>query len=439
MNSRESGLGAGDSTERMKRAPSPEPRAPSRLPRQVKLFGWVSLLNDFASEMIYPLLPAFITGVLGGGAQALGALDGAAEFAAAFVKLGAGRLADRARLRGPMIVLGYFIAVVVRPVIAVTGAAWQVIGLRVVDRLGKGLRTPPRDAVIADVTPAELRGRAFGLQRGMDHAGAVLGPILAWWLLASGSANVRTVIGASVAPGVLVLLLAIWAARDGGGRGRTGEAAPYTNQPPPTSRNLPQPSRTFPLLAISSFYLLRMPDTLIILRSQELGVPVAIVPLLWAAVHVVRSSSSFLGGAASDRLGPGRTMWAGWLVYAVLAAGMARAGTAAAAWGLFLALGLVSGLTESPERALVARLAGRHQGSGFGAYHGITGFAALVGGVALGAVFQRYGAVTAFLGSAAGGVGVGVGWPGVGGGGGAWVAGVSSGSRRVIGASMSRS
>ena len=388
------------------------PAAPSqRLPRQVKLFGWVSLLNDFASEMIYPLLPAFVTGILGGGAQALGALDGAAEFAAAFVKLGAGRLADRVPLRGPMIVLGYFIAVVVRPVIAVTGAAWQVIGLRVVDRLGKGLRTPPRDAVIADVTPAELRGRAFGLQRGMDHAGAVLGPILAWWLLASGSANVRTVIGASVAPGVLVLLLAIWAARDGGGRGRTGEAAPYTNQPPPTSRNLPQPSRTFPLLAISSFYLLRMPDTLIILRSQELGVPVAIVPLLWAAVHVVRSSSSFLGGAASDRLGPGRTMWAGWLVYAVLAAGMARAGTAAAAWGLFLALGLVSGLTESPERALVARLAGARQGSGFGAYHGITGFAALAGGVALGGVFQRYGAATAFLASAVGGVALVLAWP----------------------------
>src|ERR1041385_7535112 len=136
------------------------------LPQQDKLFGWVSLLNDFASEMIYPLLPAFVTGVLGGGPQALGALDGAAEFAAAVVKLGAGRLADRASRRGPLIVLGYFTAVVVRPVIAVTGAAWQVIGLRVVDRLGKGLRTPPRGALIADVTPAELRGRAFGLQRG---------------------------------------------------------------------------------------------------------------------------------------------------------------------------------------------------------------------------------------------------------------------------------
>src|SRR5436853_5912481 len=387
--------------------------APSRLPRQVKLFGWVSLLNDFASEMIYPLLPAFVTGVLGGGAQALGALDGAAEFAAAVVKLGAGRLADRTSRRGPLIVLGYLIAVVVRPVIAVTGAAWQVIGLRVVDRLGKGLRTPPRDALIADATPADLVGRAFGLQRGMDHAGAVLGPILAWWLLApgGGSANVRAVIGWSIVPGVAVLVLATWAVRDGaaaGGNGRQQAASASEAMPPSAALSRPLPP---PLLAISFFYLLRMPDTLIILRSQELGVPVAIVPLLWAAVHVVRSSSSFLGGAASDRLGPGQTMWVGWLVYAMRAVGMARAGTAAAAWGLFLALGLVSGLTESPERALVARLAGTHQGSGFGLYHGITGFAALVGGVALGGVFQRYGAAPAFLASAAGGLARGFAWP----------------------------
>src|SRR5438309_11882971 len=156
--------------------------------------------------MVYPLLPAFITGVLGGGPVALGALDGAADAAAALVKLIAGRLADRKERRGPLIVGGYFLAAAVRPMIALTATAWQVVVLRVVDRLGKGLRTPPRDALIADVTPAELRGRAFGLQRGMDHAGAVLGPILAWWLLApgGGSANVRAVIGWSIVPGVAV-------------------------------------------------------------------------------------------------------------------------------------------------------------------------------------------------------------------------------------------
>src|SRR5213596_418489 len=163
------------------------PAAAARLPRQVKLFGAVSLLNDFASEMVYPLLPAFVTGVLGGGAAALGALDGAADAAAAFVKLIAGRLADRPSRRGPLIVGGYFLAAAVRPIIAVTAAAWQVIALRVVDRLGKGLRTPPRDALIGDVTPPPLVGRAFGLQRGLDHVGAVIGPLIAWWMLSTGA------------------------------------------------------------------------------------------------------------------------------------------------------------------------------------------------------------------------------------------------------------
>src|SRR5436190_1379788 len=290
--------------------------AVARLPRPVKLFGFVSLLNDFASEMIYPLLPAFVTGVLGAGPQALGALDGVAEFAASVVKFGAGRLADRTARRGPLIVLGYAIAVLVRPIIALTGAAWQVIGLRVVDRIGKGIRTPPRDALMADVTPAPLLGRAFGLQRGMDHAGAVLGPLTAWWLLTSGSADVRTVIGASLAPGVAVLLL-------------------------------------------------------------------------WAALHVVRSSASFAGGRLTDRIGAGRTMWLGWLAYAGVAAGFALARSAGAAWTLFLAFGTVAGLTESPERALVAQLAGARQGRGIGRYHGVTGLAALAGGIG------RVGVITA--------------------------------------------
>src|SRR5260370_23422359 len=186
---------------------------------QVKLVGAVSLLNDFASEMVYPLLPAFITGVLRGGAVALGALDGAADAAAALVKLVAGRLADRASRRGPLIVGGYFLAAAVRPIIAMTAAAWQVVVLRVVDRLGKGLRTPPRDALIADVTPAPLVGRAFGLQRGLDHVGAIIGPLVAWWMRSTG-VDVRQVIVASLIPGVLVLVLATWAVRDG--RRRTG-------------------------------------------------------------------------------------------------------------------------------------------------------------------------------------------------------------------------
>jgi MFS family permease len=377
----------------------------SRLPRQVKLFGAVSLLNDFASEMVYPLLPAFVTGVLGGGAVVLGALDGAADAAAAVVKLVAGKLADRPSRRGPLIVGGYFLAAAVRPIIAITAAAWQVIGLRVVDRLGKGLRTPPRDALIADVTPAPLVGRAFGLQRGLDHAGAVIGPLVAWWLLTHG-ADVRGVILASFVPGVVVVVLAMWAVK--GGRGRAGAVEDAVSPPSPAPVRLRPP---FAVVAIGSFYLIRMPETLIILRAQDLGIAVALVPLLWAAVHVVKSSSSFLGGALSDRFGASVTMWLGWVCYAALAAGMAVAKGPLTAWVFFLALGLVAGLTESPERALVSAITGGRRGSGFGVYHALTGIAALIGGIGLGAVFGWTSGPTAFFVSAAGTSGLVLLWP----------------------------
>ena len=381
----------------------------SRLPRTAKLFGLVSLLNDFASEMIYPLLPAFVTGVLGGGAVSLGTLDGAADFVSAFVKYRAGRLADAPRRRGALVILGYAVAVLVRPVIALAGAAWEVVGLRVTDRIGKGIRSPARDAMIADATAAELHGRAFALQRGLDHAGAILGPLVAWWLLQSKTLDLRGVIGASVVPGVLVLVLAVWAVRDGR---RRQETVGGTSTPKP----LPSPTVSYrllpaPFIAISLFYLLRMPETLMLLRTQQLGVTVTSVLLLWAALHVVRSSTSFVGGALSDRIGPGRTMWAGWVCYAAVAFGFSRAASPTTAWALFLVFGVVAGLTESPERAIVSRLAGGKQGTGFGVYYAATGAAALAGGVLLGLATKYFGASAAFLASAGLGVMVAMMWP----------------------------
>jgi MFS family permease len=280
--------------------------------------------------------------------------------------------------------------------------------LRVVDRLGKGLRTPPRDALIADVTPGPLIGRAFGLQRGLDHVGAVIGPLVAWWLLMHG-ADVRRVILVSFVPGVLVVVLAVWAAK--GGNGRQRQIVGDSSEPvPPVAAahaRLVSPA----VVAISVFYLIRMPETLIILHTQHLGIAVALVPLLWAAVHVVKASTSFIGGGLSDRIGPSRTMWIGWLTYVALAAGMAFARGPAAGWVLFLALGVVAGLTESPERALVSAASGGHRGSGFGVYHALTGVAALVGGVTLGLVFQSTTGDRAFLVSAAGTLGLVVLWP----------------------------
>src|SRR3972149_6694388 len=176
----------------------PEPA--QRLPGPVKGLSLVSLFNDFASEMVYPVLPAFITGPLGGSALALGTLDGAADLPAALLRWVSGRLAARRGWTKPLILAGYGVAILVRPLIAVASAAWQVVGFRVIDRVGKGLRSPARDAVIARVTPPDLRGRGFGFYRAADHLGAVLGSLVAWVLLQS-SMGVRDVIGWGAAAG----------------------------------------------------------------------------------------------------------------------------------------------------------------------------------------------------------------------------------------------
>jgi MFS family permease len=366
------------------------------VPPTVKGLSLVSLFNDFASEMVYPLLPAFVTGTLGGGALVLGLLDGASELTSAVLKVVSGRLADRAGWRKPLILLGYATAVLVRPLIAVASAAWQVVGFRVVDRVGKGIRTPPRDALIAAVSTPEARGRAFGFHRAADHFGAVIGSLAAWYLLTRG-ADVRSVIGWSVAPGVLAFVLLAVVLR--GTPARTTPIDPGAGQRP-----IDASGRVFwaPVLALTALTLFRLPETLLLLRLQQQGVAVAAVPLVWAGLHVVRSASSYPGGWLSDRLGPRLAVAAGGMVFAAAAAGLALELGATRAIAVFLALGVVAGLTEGAERALVARLAPVRTGRGFGVYHALTGVAALPAGLAFGALYQDLGARQALLASAGG-------------------------------------
>ncbi len=376
------------------------PAKVTKLPRAVYYFGATSLTNDFASEMIYPLLPAFVTGMLGGGAVALGILDGAADTVAALFKLVSGYLADRPKLRGPLVIGGYAVAAVIRPVIAVAGAAWQVIGLRAADRVGKGVRTAPRDTMIADVTPAEIRGRAFGLHRAADHVGAIFGPLLAAGLLALGL-TLRHVFWVAALPGLAAVAVAWVAVKESVGGSRLavgGKDEASANRQPPTANS---PFRaTIAVLVLAAA--LRAPDTLLILRAQDLGVPVALVPILWAALHVVRSTASYPGGALADRWGPRRTLAAGWLVYAALALAFGAASSHAAAWAIFLAFGIFVGLTESPERKLVAELASSgRRGRGFGWYHGSLSAVALPGAALFGWLYQSRGAALAFSLSAA--------------------------------------
>jgi MFS family permease len=380
------------------RAPEALTDRSSVVPRTVKGLSLVSLLNDFASEMVYPLLPAFVTGPLGAGPVALGALDGAADLTAALLKWVSGWLADRPGWRRPLILGGYLTAVLVRPLIAFAGAASQVIGFRIIDRVGKGLRTPPRDALIAEVTPPAARGRAFGFHRGADHFGAILGSLAAWYFLSSG-ADVRQVIGWSAFPGLLAfvgLTLVLGGRQAGAGQRPTERQA---GGPVERSPGVP-PGFWPPVLALAALTFCRIPEALLLLRLQEAGVAVALIPAVWAALHVVRSGASYPGGRLVDSLGPRLAVTAGALLFALAIGAMGVERGAAGVTVAFLAFGGVAGLTESAERSLVARLAPVRMGRGFGAYHAVTGLAALPAAIVFGELYQRWGSQTALAASA---------------------------------------
>lgn len=369
----------------------PTQRGRARLPTTVKGLSLVSLFNDFASEMVYPLLPAFVAS-LGGGALILGALDGASDLTAALLKWISGRWADRPGWRKPLVLVGYGTALLVRPFIALAGAAWQVIGFRVIDRVGKGLRTPPRDAMIASATPPELTGRAFGFHRGADHLGALLGSLVAWQLLAH-AVPVRSVIAWTWLPGLVVLLILAWVLR----RAPAGAATPAATAGDSDARG-----RIFwgPVSLLAALTLFRVPEAVLLLRLQQLGVSVPAIPLVWAGLHVVRSAAAYPGGWLTDRLGTRSTVGGGAVVLAVVSWMLGAPLTASAAVGTFLALGLANGLLEPAERALVAHLAPVRTGRGFGAYHALTGFAALPAGLAFGWSYQALGAGVALRASA---------------------------------------
>lgn len=358
-----------------------------RLPPTVKGLSLVSLFNDFASEMVYPLLPAFITS-LGGGPTLLGALDGASDLTSAAVKWVSGRWADRPGWRKPLILIGYGTALLIRPFIALAGSAGTVLGFRVVDRVGKGLRTPARDAMIAGVTPPSLLGRSFGFHRAADHFGAVLGSVAAWFLLSHG-VPVRDVIAWTWLPGAVVLLI-LWRVL------RRAPSLPAARSP--TADFGDATGRVFwvPVLMLSALTLFRVPEALLLFRLQGLGVPVPTIPLVWAGLHVVRSAASYPGGWLTDAVGTRGTVTVGGLGFAGVAYLLGGPLGEWPAVGAFLSLGLASGLLEPAERALVARLAPVRTGRGFGAYHGVTGLAALPAGLLFGWLYQFRGASVSF-------------------------------------------
>jgi MFS family permease len=362
----------------------------------------VSLLNDSASEMIYPLLPLFLTQVLGAGPAFLGLIEGVAEASSSLLKLASGVIADRFGRRKALVAWGYGIAAAGRPLIAIATGAWQVLAIRFADRVGKGLRTAPRDAMLTESVPPEVRGAAFGIHRAADHAGAVIGPLLASALLlvivGDQPHRLRVVFALALIPGILTFLVVIWKVREPARAVAAG--APRRGILPPIRELGPVMPRYLGVLVL--FALGNSSDAFLLLRARQLGVAVALIPLLWAALHVSKMTWSVIGGRMSDRVGPRAAIVLGWLVYGAVYGGFAFATTEWHAWALFVVYGLFFGLTEAPEKALVASLApAAVRGSAFGWYHAVTGVSVLFASLLFGELWDAFGSVTAFLTGAA--------------------------------------
>ena len=383
-----------------------------KLPRPVWLVSWTSFFTDTASEAVYPLLPLFLTRTLGGGAFALGIVEGAAEGINAILRIVSGRMSDRWQRRKPLVLAGYGLSSAVRPLIAFAATWPHVLLVRLADRIGKGVRGAPRDALLASWADPASRGYVFGLHRAMDHAGAVVGPLLASAFLWFYPEQYRTlflltIVPGAIAVGMLVPIPDLVGTRDQGpvtgsvaqpsrgdtpsvdGRAR-GAAAAETPSLGPAFRHY--------LVVLTVFALGNSTDAFLLLRLSDVGVSAAWIPVLWAALHVVKAGVSPIGGLLSDRLDRRRIITLGWLVYAAVYVGFAFASSTVSLVPIFLAYGFYYGLTEGVEKAVVADLAPASvRGLAFGWYNAVVGIGALLASLAFGLIWKTFGASTAFL------------------------------------------
>jgi MFS family permease len=367
-------------------------RPKRRLPKGVRTLGWVSLLSDFSSDMIYPLLPDFLTRTLGASTAALGVIEGVAEATASAGKVISGWWSDRVRRRKVFVVAGYSIAAVARPLVALATSWLHVLAIRFADRVGKGIRTAPRDALLAELVTPENRGRAYGLQRAMDNAGAVVGPLVAALLLKTVLSDERQVFLLAFVPGVLAVVLLVLRVRE------TSAAEQVAAVPERTAGGrLP---RGF-WIATSIFVLFTFAnstDAFLLLRARDCGVPIWQLPLLWAFFNGVKAALGVPGGALADRIGHVHAVAWGWGVYAAAYVGFAYVSQTKWVWALFAGYALFFALSEGAERALVAALVGgRLRGRAFGVFHGSIGAAALPSSILFGIWWKAFGPRVAFL------------------------------------------
>jgi MFS family permease len=372
-----------------------------KLPKTVIGLGMVSLFTDVSSEAIFPLLPVFLT-TLGASNAIIGLIEGTADLVANVLKYLTGIIADRRARLKPLIMIGYGVSTLIRPLVAFAASPWHVLVVRVGDRVGKGVRTSPRDALIANATEPRIRGRAYGFHRAMDHTGAAIGTLLGagllWWMGATSAE-------AATADQMRTVLL--WAAVPGGFAMLALALTREPPRPPPMPATPGEPTALPPalkraLLPVALFAFANATDAFLLVKAARLGASPILAPLLWLALHVIKASTATVGGRLADRHGKRNALALGWSVYAVTWSAVGFAQSIPVLFVLAAIYGTSHGLVEGAEKALIAELAsGNGKGKAFGSYNMLIGLAALAASATFGVVWDHFGSAIAFAGSGA--------------------------------------
>ncbi|WKZ31918.1 MAG: MFS transporter [Thermodesulfobacteriota bacterium] len=362
------------------------------LNRNVFYTGFVSMLMDISSEMVYPLLPLFLTTVLGATKTAVGIIEGIAETTASILKIFSGWLSDKLGKRKLLMGAGYGISAVSRPLIAIATAWSHVLGARFIDRVGKGTRTAPRDAIIADSTEKEKLGLAFGFHRSMDTVGAIIGPGIAFLILLFFVGNLRLVFLLSTIPALISVLVIIIFITE---KKRTREEA--ARLPRFSISDFDGPFRRY-LVVVGIFSLGYFADAFVILRAEDLGVSSALIPIIYLAFNIVYALSSTPMGALADKIGLRRMVLAGFVYYSVIFVLIAFSTEALHIWILFPLYGIFKGMSEGTLRAYLATLAPpERKATAFGVYHTVVGLMLLPASVMAGYLWDNVGPEATFL------------------------------------------
>ena len=380
---------------------SPDTAEKPSIPRPVWFLGWTSLFTDAATEMIYPLLPVYLSRVLGASAVSLGIIEGVAEAVNSVLKVISGYWSDRRSRRRPIVIAGYALSSISRPLIALTMTWPQVLLIRALDRTGKGIRGAPRDALLARFATPSTRGRIFGFHEAMDHAGAIVGPVMATVILFFVPEGYRLVFGLTAIPGAIAVTLLFFVDED------AAADKELPNQPSTTSLRLeaprPLPPRLIAVMGVLLVFSLgNSADAFLLLRLSDALGGAKYVPLMWAGIHVVKASLSTWGGTLSDRFGRKQLIVSGWIVYALVYLGFAMSTSASAFIAWFLFYGVYFAFAEGPSKALITDLTPpERRGTAFGFYNATIGVGALIASVLFGYLYEHFGSSTAFTTGAA--------------------------------------